>query len=38
MIRIKCNKCNKEIEGYTEKHVNYLMAQHNLSKHQEVQQ
>jgi len=33
MISKKCLFCDKVIEGYTEAHVDYLMAQHNLSKH-----
>jgi len=35
MIKIKCQFCEKEIEGYTEKQVNYLMQQHILSKHKD---
>ena len=35
MIQKKCDKCDKVIEGYTKKHVDYLMAQHNLSKHRD---
>ena len=33
MIKKKCKYCNKEIEGHTEKQVDYLMNQHLLSKH-----
>lgn len=33
MKKLICKQCNKTIEGYSSKHVKYLMAQHNLSKH-----
>ena len=33
MISVKCVVCGRVIEGYTEAHVKYLMAQHELSKH-----
>mgnify|MGYP001572833577 FL=1 len=33
MKMVACEKCGKVIEGYTDKQVNYLLAQHNLSKH-----
>ena len=33
MMKKVCNKCGKVIEGYHDKHVNYLMDQHTLSKH-----
>lgn len=33
MEKIKCDKCDKIIEGYSKKHVGYLMDQHKLSKH-----
>ena len=35
MIKVKCKEkgCVKEIEGYTQKHVDSLMAQHMI-KHQ----
>lgn len=33
MEKIKCDKCDKVIEGYSKEHVEYLMAQHNLAKH-----
>jgi len=33
MIMIKCKKCEKEIEGYNTKQVEYLLAQHTLAKH-----
>lgn len=29
----KCPFCEKEVEGYSDKHANYLMNQHILSKH-----
>lgn len=32
MEKTKCNKCNKIIEGYNKNHVEYLLAQHKLSK------
>jgi len=35
MITIKCPYCNKEIEGYTENQVEYMIKQHILSKHPE---
>ncbi|GBE19375.1 hypothetical protein BMS3Abin17_00098 [archaeon BMS3Abin17] len=35
MIKKKCKYCEKEIEGYTEKQVDYLLEQHKLSKHKE---
>jgi len=31
MEKKKCKKCGKVIEGYNENHVDYLMAQHNLT-------
>ena len=34
MEQIKCDECDKVIEGYSDKHVRYLLAQHKLSKHQ----
>jgi hypothetical protein len=37
MIKKKCKKCDKEIEGYSEKHVDYLMAQHDLAKHKKAE-
>lgn len=33
MEKIKCKYCEKEIEGYTKKQVEYLLKQHTLSKH-----
>lgn len=33
MKTIKCDKCNKVIEGYNEGQVEYLLAQHKLAKH-----
>jgi len=35
MEKIKCKFCDKEIEGYSEKQINYLMNQHILSKHKD---
>lgn len=35
MISKKCPICGKIIEGYSDKHVDYMMRQHNLSKHME---
>jgi len=35
MEKKKCPFCEKEIEGYTEKQVEYLMQQHILSKHKD---
>jgi hypothetical protein len=32
MEKLKCKKCDKEIEGYNSNHVNFLMEQH-LLKH-----
>jgi len=31
----KCKKCGKEIDGYNEKHVEYLMMQHELKHRNE---
>jgi len=33
MISKKCKKCGKEIEAYTQRHLDTLMAQHEI-KHQ----
>lgn len=35
MIKIKCDVegCDKELMGYTERQVQYLLKQHKLSKH-----
>ncbi len=33
MIKTKCKQCGKEIEGYTEKQVEHMLAQHKLAKH-----
>ena len=30
MIKLKCKNCEKEIEGYSKRHVEYLMMQHEL--------
>jgi hypothetical protein len=30
MILKKCKKCGKEIEGYTDKHVDTMMKQHEI--------
>lgn len=30
MITKVCDKCDKELEGYTQNHVDYLMRQHQL--------
>ena len=35
MIKIKCDFCDKEIEGYTINQVEYLLMQHVLSKHKD---
>ena len=35
MITSKCKFCDKEIEGYNQKQVDYLMLQHILAKHKE---
>jgi len=35
MEQIKCKICKKLIEGYSKKHVEYMLAQHKLSKHPE---
>jgi len=35
MKKIKCKYCDKEIEGYTVKQIEYLLKQHTLSKHPE---
>lgn len=31
----KCKYCDKIINGYNKKHIDYLMSQHQLSKHKE---
>lgn len=33
MKKKKCPYCDKEIEGFTESQVDYLLKQHILSKH-----
>jgi len=35
MEKIKCKFCDKEIEGYSKKQIDYLMNQHILSKHKD---
>ena len=35
MITKKCKHCGKEITGYTENQVNYLLSQHLFSKHKD---
>ena len=35
MEKLECKKCGKVIEGYTEKHVEHLMQQHNLKHERE---
>lgn len=35
MDKQKCKYCGKEIEGFSPRHVESLMAQHILAKHQE---
>ena len=32
MIELKCAKCGKVMQGYTEEHAAYMLAQHNLSR------
>lgn len=36
MISKTCEKCGKVIEGYTLDQVNYMMRQHDLAKHEKV--
>ena len=36
MEQFECALCGKVIEGYSVKHVEYLMSQHDLSKHNET--
>lgn len=31
-----CQYCNKVIEGFNEKHVEYLLLQHLISKHKDT--
>lgn len=31
MEKLTCEICGKEVEGYNENHVNFLMEQHKLS-------
>ena len=33
METIKCDLCEKVIEGYNKKQIEYLLAQHKLAKH-----
>ena len=33
MEKIECDKCDKVIEGYTDKQIKYLMKVHKLAKH-----
>lgn len=33
MEKIQCIKCGKEIEGYSQKQVLYMLNQHILAKH-----
>ena len=35
MKKVKCPYCDKKIEGYSEKHIDYLLKQHILSKHKD---
>lgn len=35
MYKKKCDFCEKEIEGFTEKQVDYLLMQHVFAKHKE---
>lgn len=35
MEKISCKYCDKVIEGYTEKQINYLLKQHILAKHKD---
>lgn len=35
MKKLICNKCGKKIEGYTDKHVEFLMKQHMLKHKRE---
>ena len=30
---MKCKECGKVMEGYSKKHVEYMLAQHKLAKH-----
>ena len=38
MEKIKCPKCGKEIEGYSKKHVEFLMMQHELSHRNDLKE
>lgn len=31
MLKQKCPKCEKVIDGYSQKHIEYLMMQHDLT-------
>lgn len=33
LLMDKCEKCGKEITGYTEKQVNFRMKMHKFTKH-----
>lgn len=35
MITDKCKYCGKEIEGWTDKHVDYMLTAHIKAKHPE---
>ena len=35
MKKLKCDQCGKEIEGYTDNHVEHLMQQHKLKHERE---
>ena len=35
MKKLKCLKCGKVIEGFTDKHVDSMMMQHNLKHERE---
>lgn len=35
MIKTRCKICGKEIEGYSKRHVDYMLAQHHLKHRME---
>lgn len=36
MEKLTCKKCGKEIEGFNENHVGFLMSQHQLKHEREM--
>lgn len=36
IIKKSCSFCNKEIDGFSERHANYLLSMHILGKHPDM--